>query len=370
MAKSSSLEHYRALLKEFEENNTKPVYGIFGEESFFLDRLQDAAIALIPEESKDFNLDILYGQDLTIENLIGICRSFPMMAEKRVVIVREFMKIFSKNPGQNITGQENDDDNAPGSTAGGSGHVEDLVSYLNQPNPTTLLLLVNEKRPASTTKIGKALKKSERVTSQTFEPVPDYRLQQWITDWAKTEHQLEIADTAIQLLAYHVGNNLQQLTVEIEKLSTYREGDRAISEKDVREVVGLSREYTMFEFSDALMERQREKAMFIAQQMITKAESPAGEVIKMIGFLYASFGKIWHIQRLNRKGLSPDQIREQVGVNSTFYFKKLNRAGRNYPLGVCPGLFETLLDADKAIKGFSKETPEAILLMTIKKITG
>ncbi|MDG5766621.1 DNA polymerase III subunit delta [Balneolales bacterium ANBcel1] len=369
MAKPSSLEHYKNLLKELQGPELKPVYGFFGEESFFLDRLQDAAESVVPDEARDFNLDILYGEEFTLDKLIGICRSYPMMAERRVVIVRDFMKLFARDSAGKS--EQEDSPDAPGqeSLSTGGGSPDDLVAYLNQPNPTTTLVLVNDKRPAATTKIGKALRKSEKVTVHTFEPVPDYRLQQWITEWARSEHQLGFEDSATQLLAYHVGNNLQQLTVEIEKLSTYRTDQGAITVEDVRQVVGLSREFTMFDFSDALMERNTEKAMFVAHQMIGKADSPAGEVIKMIGFLYTTFGKIWHIQRLSRKGLTPDQIRDHTGINSTFYYKKLAQAGRHYSLASCPHVFETLLDADKAIKGFSKESPEAILLMTVKKLT-
>ena len=361
--KPTSLEHYKALLREFQSPDVKPVYALFGEETFFLDRLQDAAIDLIPEEARDFNLDILYGQDITVDKLIGICRSYPMMAERRTVIVRDFMKMFTDN--RDAT-EEEDSGDIPGAPAGSQ---DDLIAYLKQPSPATLLVLTNEKRPSGNTRLGKAFKNSKTLTWHTFEPVPDYRLQQWITEWAGGEHQLEFEDNAAQLLGYHVGNNLQQLTAEIEKLKNYRKDEGPITEQDVRQVVGLSREYTMFDFSDALFARQTDKAMFIAHQILRKADSPPGEVIKMIGFLYTTFGKIWHIQRLARKGLTPDQIRETVGVNSRFYYDKLVKASRQYPLESCPWLFEVLLDADRSIKGFSKETPEAILLMTVKKMT-
>lgn len=368
--KPSSLEYYKALLKELASPEIKPVYAFFGEESFFHDRLQEAAIALIPEEARDFNLDILYGQEVSVDKLIGICRSYPMMAERRAVVVRDFMKMFEASPADSADaeeGQAADNDRQVVLKKGGG--QDDLIAYLQQPNPTTLLVLINEKRPAANTRLGKALKKNKLITPQTFEPVPDYLLQQWITQWASREHDLQFEDQAAQLLAYHVGNNLQQLTVEIEKLATYRQNGGAITDEDVRSVVGLSREFTMFNLSDALLERQTEKAMFIAQHMINQADSSAGEVIKMIGFLYATFGRIWHIQRLSRKGLTPDQIRDAAGISSTYYYDKLVKAGRNFPPGTCPRVFEIILDADKAIKGFGKETPEAIFLMTVKKIT-
>jgi DNA polymerase III subunit delta len=95
MAKrSSSLSDLQSFLEELRSPDIKPVYAFFGEETFFLDRLQDAAIAVIPEEARDFNLDVLYGDEVKVDKVITMCRSYPMMAERRAVIVRDFMKMF------------------------------------------------------------------------------------------------------------------------------------------------------------------------------------------------------------------------------------------------------------------------------------
>ncbi len=382
--KSSSLEQFKAFSEELRGPEIKPVYAFFGEESFFPDHLQDAAISIVPEEARDFNLDVLYGLEVKVDKVIDICRSYPMMADRRVVVVRDFMKMFdarqtgSEQPGPERVAAEL---SGPERSAGGSreisldapeaasGTMDDLVSYLKQPNPTTLLFLTSEKRPAANSKLGAALKKSKTVTSHTFDPVEEYHLQQWIIDWASMEHNLTFEDNAVQLLAFHVGNHIQQLTVEIAKLAASCKDDRPVTDRDVKELVGLSREYTMFDFQDALFERNTDKAMMIAHQLMHKADSQAGEVIKIVSYLYGIFGKIWHIQRLSRKGLTPRKIQETVGIKSNFYYNKLARAGNNYPLAVCPWLFEVLLDADKAIKGFSRQSPESVLLMTVKKIT-
>ncbi|MFO8028820.1 MAG: hypothetical protein R6U28_03085 [Cyclonatronaceae bacterium] len=398
--KSSSLADFKAYLDELKGTDLKPVYAFFGEEAFFLDRLQDAAIDVIPEEARDFNLDVLYGLEVKVDKVVSICRSYPMMAEKRAVVVRDFMKMFDHRPSGTDPSSGGDTESpsslprdvdrigagaglsagggerAPGSDtgseigAGGSGgSLDDLIAYLKQPNPSTLLFLTNEKRPAANSRIGQALRTGKLVTSHTFDLVDETQLPRWIVDWGAMEHNLQFEETAVQLLAFHIGNHLQQLTVEIEKLAASRGGDRPVSDRDVRELVGLSRDYTMFEFQDALFERDTEKAMAIAHQMMKRSDNPAGEVIRIISYFYTTFGKLWLIQRLSRKGLTPVQIREETGIKSTYYYNKLARAGRNYPLSVCPWLFEVLLDADKAIKGFSRQSPEAILLMTVKKIT-
>ncbi|MDI6400904.1 DNA polymerase III subunit delta [Balneolaceae bacterium ANBcel3] len=365
-SKISELEHFYLLKEEILKKELKPVYAFFGSEEFFIDRLQEALISRIPEEIRDFNMDVLYGLDISVEKLVGICRSYPMMSEYRFVIVRDFMKMFGKEKASQDTSEEEEGTSGEETS---KGSVEDLITYLDKPTPSTILFLTNEKRPPLNTKLGGMFRKRKDRCTHAFEPVGEHLLQAWITEWAEKEYGLQLEDQAAQLLGYHVGNHLQQLTVEIDKLANYTKKDSTVSVDHVRKLVGLSREYTMFEFSDALLEKDKEKTLFIADKMLSNADSPAGEVIKMIGFLYSMFGKIWHIQRLSRKGMNPQQIRNALGIKSTFYYNKMARAGHTYPLAVCPWIFEVLLDADKAIKGFSKESPEAILLMTIKKMT-
>src|SRR5699024_9596081 len=90
MAKKTSIEHYSEALKDLQSEDRKPIYFFCGEEEFFLDKLQEAVEAMVPEDQKDFNFDLLYGRDITSEKLLSIIRSFPMMADRRVVILRDF----------------------------------------------------------------------------------------------------------------------------------------------------------------------------------------------------------------------------------------------------------------------------------------
>lgn len=365
MARPTSLDSFNALLKELKTAKLLPVYALFGEESFFLDKLQEAAIASIPEEARDFNLDVLYGDDTTPEKIIDICKSYPMMAEKRAVIVRDFMKLFDKSAAHAAEKEDQEDDHFRESRTG----PETLLTYLDQPSPSTLLVLISEKKPAGNTILGRAFKTSKKMRVQNFDPVNESRLAPWIMQWAAGRHELRFDDQAAELLGYHVGNNLQQLTAEIEKLASFVRQERMVTTEDVKAVVGLSREFSIFDFSDLLLDRQAEKAMFVGRQILLRSDNPAGEVIKMINFLYTTFSRVWIIARLAQKGYETNKIMGAAGAKNTFYYQKLKHAERNYPLAMLPQVFEALLDADKAIKGFSKENPEGILMITLKKLT-
>ncbi|MEX1136401.1 MAG: DNA polymerase III subunit delta [Balneolales bacterium] len=358
MAKPSSLDTYKNLIQQLKSGKVQPVYFLCGQETFFLDRIQDQFTDMVPKESRDFNIDILYGQDATLDQVLSISKSYPMMAEKRMVVVRDFSRLFD-------TKEVDDEEN----TARNAG-PDDLLAYIKNPNPTNMLILIDEKAPSGNTRLGKGLKKGENVGYHEFPFVPEHQLPGWISGWVKHTHNGNIEPDASQLLASHLGHNLLQLTVEIEKLATYKKQGEAINQEDVRSIVGLSREFTIFELQDAVTARDMENALYIAEQILRLADSIPGEVIKTIGFFYSMFSNVWQIQRFRAKNCPDKQIMKEIGVGSSFYFNKLSDISKSYHYQETLGIFEALLDADKAVKGFSKLDHEAILLMTIKKIVG
>ena len=358
MAKSSSIDTYKSLVQELKSGKVQPVYFLCGQETFFLDRLQEIFVELIPQENRDFNLDILYGQDTNLDKVLTLSKSYPMMADKRMVIVRDFVQLFNSN--------EEDQENKSARNA----LPDDLFAYIAKPNPTNMLILIDEKPPSGNTRLGKGIKKGKTVGFYEFNYVPEHQLPGWIQEWIKHNHDGIIEPDAAQLLASHLGHNLLQLTVEISKLVTYKKAGDPVNQDDVRSIVGLSREYTIFELQEAITTRNLEKSLYITDQILRLSDSVAGEVIKTIGFFYSMFSNVWQIQRLRSKSWPDKQIMKEIGVGSPFYFNKLSDIAKAYSYKETLEIFEALLDADKAAKGFSKLDYEAILLMTIKKIVG
>lgn len=344
-----SIKLYKEVLAEVQKGDLKPVYFIHGTDSFFPDQLQEAFINTIPEESRDFNLDVLYARESTLSQAISAARSFPMMAERRMVIIRDFHQFFDPTRDKSESNRD------------------DLVSYIQQPNPTTVLVIIDEKGPDLKTKLGKALKDSGNGRICKFDPVKEDQLPQWIEEWARQTRQKEFDPKASQMLAFHVGNNLLTLVAEIEKLCTYS-NESEIKPDDVKHVVGITREVDIFELSDALTAGDRAKVLAVGEQMIQQAENTTGEVLKALGYLTMYFTNLWQMHRLLQKGIGDMEVPKKIGMNPYFY-KNLKPALRVYPLNKIPFIFEALLDADRAMKGFSTMSPDAVYLMTLKRIT-
>ncbi|MDZ7659174.1 DNA polymerase III subunit delta [Fodinibius sp.] len=352
MAKKTSIEIYSEVLQELKSEDRKPVYFFYGEEEFFLDKLQEVVEGLIPDDQKDFNFDLLYGRDVTPEKVLSIIRSYPMMAEQRVVILRDFKELS----GYGVQAE------------GYQGEINDLIPYLEQPNPTTLFVCIDSKKPSGRSKIGKAFKKHSGFYE--FEEVPDYRLPDWIMSWAKKHHNKKIEPPAAQMLSQYVGNSLQLLSTEIDKVCTFVDTSDTITESEIKKIIGLYREYSVFELKDAVFDRNLEEALFIAEQMLQHSKANTGEIIRSVGFFYNVFSNIWQIRRLAGQGNSKKQVQNTLGINNNWYFNKLWKDASAFQLADMPRIFEALLDADRASKGFTKMDPSTILLLMIKRIIG
>jgi DNA polymerase-3 subunit delta len=104
--------------------------------------------------------------------------------------------------------------------------------------------------------------------------------------------------------------------------------------------------------------------------MLLKSNTDAGEVIRTVGFFYTVFSNIWQIRRLAEKGMDKSRIQQEMGVSSNWYFNQLWKDASNYRLDEMPQIFEALLDADRAAKGFSTLDTSTILLLLIRRIVG
>ena len=78
------------IVNDIKAGNIKPIYFLMGEESYYIDKLSDyIEDKVLTEDEKGFNQTVLYGRDVSIEEIISTSKRYPMMADRQVVIVKE-----------------------------------------------------------------------------------------------------------------------------------------------------------------------------------------------------------------------------------------------------------------------------------------
>ena len=186
-----------------------PVYYFFGDDDYLKDlRVRELVEVAVDPATRDFNLESRRGMEVDAEVLDSLLSTPPMLAERRVVVIREVEKLKK-------------DARAP------------LDSYLKRPAPDVILLLVS----AAGAKMDKGL--SERSTAVEFVPLTGDRVPKWVMYQAETVLGRTIDHGAVALLVEAVGDDLAQLAMELEKLASYAPG--VIDEAAVTHVVGVRR---------------------------------------------------------------------------------------------------------------------------------
>ncbi len=204
--KKSDSEVFETLVSSFHQKKFDPVYLFYGEEDLLIDEAVESLIHYAVEESaRSFNLDILYGNEVDAKNIISYASSFPMMVDRRVVVVREFDKLSN-------------------------GDV--MLPYIERPSPSTVLVLISD-RPDFRLKLFKTLKERARVVE--FGQLYENAIPQWI---ARRVDKLgkKITPEACQVMLAHVGSSLREVQNEIDKLFIFVEGKSTIDEDNVNSV--------------------------------------------------------------------------------------------------------------------------------------
>ncbi len=237
----------KALHTALKKRVFEPVYLFHGEDDFLKDaRTRELVDAAVDPATRDFNLELRRGGELDAETLDALLGTPPMLAERRVVVVREVDKL--KKDARAL-----------------------LMKYLSRPAPDTILVLV---APAGA-KSDKAL--ADRATAVEFAPLTGDRLPKWIVYHAESVLGRRITPDAVALLVEAVGADLSQLAVELEKLASFAPGE--IDERAVAEVVGVRRGESLGALLDAVGAKDATTALALIPGVLLQPKTSAVSIV-------------------------------------------------------------------------------------------
>jgi DNA polymerase-3 subunit delta len=336
------------LATAFRHQNFDPLYFFFGEEGFLIDKLQELLVEhALPPEQHDFNLDRVYGSDATPAEVLALCQGYPVMAERRVVIVREFEKL-----GQGL----GDDAKA---------HFKSqFKAYAQSPNPHAVVLLACASKPNLAAHPYRALKK--HATWSQFKPLYDNQMPGWIQKYAQ-QQGYAIGPEAVQMLSDYVGTDLQAAASELEKLATFVGGRDRLTADDVLAASGQTREINVFELQKSIGAGRPRDAYRIVEGLLQQATNPTGEGIKIVAILNGYFDKLWALQAPKAQSMNKYKIASHIGV-PPFFAEEYRRAARRYSKRSIGTAFRALLAADFELKGGSTREPLLILTLLLRRV--
>lgn len=309
---------HKLVIKNIKDKKFEKIYFLHGDEPYFIDLITEALIENVLEEhERDFNQTILYGKDAELLSLIAELKGFPMMSERRLVILKEAQD-FKK--------------------------LDELEAYMEYPLDSTVFV-INYKYGTfdSRKKVMKSVAKNGLVFKS--EKVKDYILPDWIQTYVKTTGY-SITGKAAILLSEFLGNDLSRIVNELDKLYILLEKGTAINEIHIEENIGISKDYNVFELTNALGANDLVKAYKIVNyfEMNPKATS----IVVVIPTLFRFFSQLMRIHFLPNK--SKDTVANALKVHP-FVAGELVRATTIYNPSKLARNIEILHDFDLRSKG-------------------
>ncbi|WP_298777980.1 DNA polymerase III subunit delta [uncultured Polaribacter sp.] len=313
------MNEIRTIVSDIKKGNLKPIYFLMGDEPYYIDEISNFIEKnVLDEAEKGFNQQIMYGRDVSIEDIVSAAKRYPMMAEYQVIIVKEAQDL--------------------------SRNIEKLVSYAENPQATTVLVFnYKYKKLDKRKKLLKAIAKSGLI----YESKKMYENQ--VSDWIRrvlSGKGYQIEPKASQMLVEFLGTDLSKISNELNKLMIILPKETIINDIHIEENIGISKDFNNFELRKAVGEKNSVKANRIINYF---SENPKNNpTVMTISLLNSFFTQLLLFHGLKDK--SKSSVAKSLGV-STYFIDEYYLAARNYPMRKVAQVIAFLRDADVKSKG-------------------
>lgn len=324
------------LEKCFSTRTFPPLLLLYGEESFLIDRtLHRLRDLLVPEEARDFNYHLFRGREARVETVLDAARTLPIFSPRRLIVFREV-------------------DEVP------AGELDSFLSYLRDPAPETVLVLVAGKIDGRRKFYQEFRKCGEQVE---FRRLYDNQIPAFVREQARAAG-VTLTEDAMALFCRRVGTGLQEVYGELAKLCSYLGEKKLADVADVTAVVSDTRADSVFDLTNAIGEEKTGEALLLLRRLLEEGVAP----LVILTMLARHFRQLWMARELLDRGTPAKEIARQIGLNPYFVDGVLAQA-RRFSTERCRQAFDLLLAVDLALKS-SGAHPSALLETLVLELGG
>lgn len=310
---------FEKIMTDLKQRKYVPIYLLMGEEPYYIDKISDFMVKnVLKEEEKAFNQTILYGKDVDAASVTNAAKRFPMMSEYQLVVVREAQHIRD---------------------------IDNLVYYASAPLKSTLLVLnYKYKKLDKRKKLYKEIEKQGVIFDA--KKLYDDKIPGWISQRLE-EKAYTIQPTASVLLTEFLGNDLQKIEKELDKLViTLPEGRKDIDVRHIEENIGISKEFNTIELQRALVEKDALKAFRIVNYFGSNQKN--NPITVTLTSLYYFYNKVFLYAMLKDK--SKENVASQLKIHP-YFVSEYQKAARVFPPAKTYRIIQLLREYDLRSKG-------------------
>jgi len=313
-------------LAPLREGEAGPLYFVHGKERYLVDRAVELLRArVLDPRTRDFNYELFYGKEAGASRIAQAARTLPMMAKRRLVLVR-------------------DADEMKGDELGA------LIPYVSDPAPETCLVFVAEKADQRL-KFFSAFKKHGVMLK--LDPLYERQLPDFVRGEARARG-VTLAPDALTMIVDEIGAELGSLADAIERLALFVAGRDAalgagerkqITAEDVDKVVATTRQRNVFELANAVGAGDRAHALAVLSSMLGARESG----VRIVAMLARHLRQLWITSELLERTRDKFEIAGALGI-PPFFADDIIRQARNIDAARAKRMHAALFKADKDLK--------------------
>jgi len=329
---------------------------LFGEEDFLVDEAyHKLMLGLVKNEEDEYNFDTLSGESTDSKTIAQMANAFPMITERRLVIVTNFNLLF------------------PGTKPKKNDNHQALEKYIKNPQPSTVLILKGapQKLNGANSEMTSPAKVDKFLKSLPFPYNFLLKYSFWIEfdkvkpihypNWVRQRLRLlgkTISEEALELLIAMTPTSLRDLDNEVNKLSAYAAEKIDLNIEDVTSIVGATREVNVFELQKAVADANLNRSLQLVEQML----STAREEMKIISVLTRYFITLWKLSEIVRTETNSNSIASRAGVSFYFVGDYL-RSLKKYNVDRIENAIEEICKAETTLK--SSGTSSLVIIQNL-----
>ncbi|MGA9116313.1 MAG: DNA polymerase III subunit delta [Bacteroidota bacterium] len=316
--------------RDIETGRILPAYLLCGEEDFLIEEAEKELVeALLSAEQRGFNLDVVHGGECDVRAMVALASSFPMMADRRVVILKDAEKACATDQDRAL-----------------------LTAYLDRPLESTCLILLAQK-PDLRRRPYTSIRKNGRILE--FRPLPESRIPPWIIRRAR-EQGREIDQDAARRLAALTGGSLRELQSELDKLYVFIGERKAITEADLAAATGSTRGAAPWALQEALGRGDHPAAAAILENLLGSQEKTYG----VIPILTKYFTALWKLRSLPERISDRKAVMDEIGVFRPEQLRGYYDAFARFGAARIEEAFSILAEADERLKTGHGDPPAVL----------
>jgi len=321
----------QVLNQDIKERTFKPVYLLFGEESFlktsYKNRLKSAVIG-----DDTMNFSGFAGKGLDLDEVIRMADTMPFFTEYRLILIED--SGFFKNA------------------------ADKLVEYLPTIPDTTCLLFVEsevDKRNRLYKKVkelGYAAEMKRQDTAQ-------------LAKWAGTilaKEGKKITSRTMDVFLSMTGDDMEHIRMELEKLISYTLGRDVITEADIEAICTVRVTSKVFDMVSAIVNRNPRKAMDLYEDLLTLKEPP----MRILFLIARQFNQLLQVKELLGRGMDRSGIAARLKMQP-FVVGKVMPQAKQFSREQILSYVKFCVDTEEAVKSGRLQDRLAVELLITKE---